>query len=147
MKVSDEPAARAGDVGTDAGLSKQKKLPLPLQPPEFSPPSLKTQLAGSIITADAKLAGGLNAIPSTPERPPSSSAAPLIPVISSVKRSVSGSAVVDSVNVYVMPLTIREACAPPAARHTPNAPRTTARRFQVAFIQKPPSGICSFAIF
>lgn len=88
-KVSEESAASPGKLAGVVFALKQKKFPLPLHPDEFKPPSCSINVkAGVIMTALAKLLGRLNAIPFTPERPFSVSAAALIPVIRSVNSLV-----------------------------------------------------------
>jgi len=83
-RLQERLAASAGPEGV--GPLKQKKPPLPLHPLEFSPPGWKANPG----RADAleKLAGVVKAKSLTPNRPPSVSVAPLIPVMWRLKVAV-----------------------------------------------------------
>jgi hypothetical protein len=112
-----EFAAKGGELGGVVFALKQKKFPFPSHPIAFKPPDISVKPEGGV--ALRKFVGGLNAIAFTPERPPSVSDPPLIPVMWRSKLALVP--LVVSNKVYVMPSAIKLACAGVAAIKTPSA--------------------------
>ena len=91
------PDRRVAGVGGMAGLSKQKKLPVPLQPEEFSPPSENVKPKGLVIVPETTVpgAGWLKAMELMPVLPPSVSEAVFSPEMTRVKYEVRPSALIE----------------------------------------------------